>query len=300
MPPLRGASLQRAETYVILRLHIYKDVYCNYNQGTLFAPTKQRWETFQRVLYPFSHPRKSSWKRKTSRRKMLRFLTNPTLYLPVLQFGFSFCHVEIKESVAYDWVISLIERCLCERGLFWLEMRKNWPKLVFLSDMKTQLKFLWVPVEEQVWDFWFARQHGQRPLSHSSRPTHFRQSSVILKTVGAMSGATALMLSSVAIIYTKKCLPELDATQTARLQCRTWNVIGGSVINWAGVTSIFLWHSQLETFFFPFPSYLCKASFNLSRPVLRSCGTLTATIIVTTVIVRGQRLFIVSSQTVII
>lgn len=29
-------------------------------------------------------------------------------------------------------------------------------------------EFLWVPVEEQVWDFWFERQRGQRPLSHSA------------------------------------------------------------------------------------------------------------------------------------
>lgn len=142
-------------------------------------------------------------------------------------------------------------------------------------------------MEEQVWDFWFERQHGQRPLSHSSRPTHFRQSSVILKTVEAMSGATALMLSSVAVIYTKKCLPELDAMQTVRLQCRTWNVIGGSAINWAGAASISLWHSQLEMFFFSFPSYLCKASFNLSQLVRRSWDTMTVAVIVTTVYRKG-------------
>lgn len=142
-------------------------------------------------------------------------------------------------------------------------------------------------MEEQVWDFWFERQHGQRPLSHSSRPTHFRQSSVILKTVEAMSGATALMLSSVAVIYTKKCLPELDAMQTVRLQCRTWNVIGGSGINRAGAASISLWHSQLEMFFFSFPSYLCKASFNLSQLVHRSWDTMTVAVIVTTVYRKG-------------
>lgn len=53
------------------------------------------------------------------------------------------------------------------------------------------------------------------------RPTHFRQRSVISKTVEAMSAATPLMLSSVAVIYTKWRVPELDAMQTARLQCRT-------------------------------------------------------------------------------
>lgn len=69
------------------------------------------------------------------------FLLDVALCISVLQLRLFFRHIEIKESVAFEWVISLIGRCLCKRGPFWPKMRKNWPKLVFLSDMKTQLNF---------------------------------------------------------------------------------------------------------------------------------------------------------------
>lgn len=93
--------------------------------------------------FSLSHPRKSLWERKKPPvgPKCCASWLIQLFVCQCCNLALYSVRVEINESVAYDWVISLMGRCLCERGPFWLEMRKNWPKLVFLSDRKTQLNF---------------------------------------------------------------------------------------------------------------------------------------------------------------
>lgn len=129
------------------------------------------------------------------------------------------------------------------------------------------------------------------------RPTHFRQRSVILKTVEVMSAATPLVLSSVAVIYTKWCLPQLDAMQTAHLQCRTWNwkLRHKSSLCLNNISDIVC----LKCCFFLSPLLYSKLLWTTANSCLEVV-TLWDSLIVIAVIVRVQRLFIVSSQRVII
>lgn len=127
-----------------------------------------------------------------------------------------------KRISCIAWVISSIGRCLCKRGPV---LTRNALKLAKTGFPSQIWKHSWIFMGSSggtslgllVWE-------AARPATALSLccPTHFRQRSVILETVKAMSAAPPLMLSSVAVIYTKWCLPALDAMQTAHLQFRTW------------------------------------------------------------------------------
>lgn len=116
---------------------------------------------------------------------------------------------------------------------------KSGIKLLFLSEMKTPANVYVPRLKNKIMAFGMRLPHCQQ----STLPPHFRHSSLILKTMVAMSSSKRIVVRSVTVIYTKM-LPELDVIQTACLKSRIWTLIGRSAINLANAGVIFLWFKQ--------------------------------------------------------
>lgn len=116
---------------------------------------------------------------------------------------------------------------------------------------------------------------GQQPLSHSTLPIHFRHSSLILKTMMAMSSARRIVVRSVTVIYTKMfastwcnadCLFEEQNLNFNRIICHQSSQRCADI----SLTQ-HAWSIELVLWYIFFYSYECKACFNVSATSSNSC-----------------------------
>lgn len=178
---------------------------------------------------------------------------------------------------------------------------KNWPKLVFLSDMKTQLNYLWgssggTSLGLLVWE-------AARPATALSLlPANSLQTTFSdIENSGSDERCDAALAElSGCNIYKMMSARAWRNVDCSLAMPKLENAIGATV-NKSSLCLINICDIVcLKCFFFPVAISICKAPFNVSQLVLRSCDTMTFTVIVMAVMVWMQRLFIVSSRRVII